>query len=143
VERSAGRVRQFLRDILDPDHAALADLRVCACELVNNGLRHTKSGQGGRIAIKLAQTTSAFRIEVTDDGAGGARSRLRQPDAESGRGRHIVDALTVRWGYIPVGDRTTSWAELACGALLRLLIHSSRDLFTTVRSAGTVPRDRT
>lgn len=113
VERSAGDARRFLRDMLGPDHPVLADLCVCACELLNNGLRHTKSGQGGRIAIKLAQATSACRIEVTDDGAGGARPRLRRPDGEGGRGLHIVDALAVRWGYIPIGERTTTWAEFA------------------------------
>jgi hypothetical protein len=72
VERSAGRARRFLRDMLGPDHPAPADLCVCACELFNNGLRHTKSGQGGGVIIHVAQAASAVRLEVTDDAANGA-----------------------------------------------------------------------
>lgn len=115
VERSAVYARQFLQDTLGVAHPALADLQVCACELFNNGLRHTKSGRGGRITVKLVRAASALRIEVTDDGAGGARPRLRRPDGEGGRGLHIVEALAVRWGCIPIGDRTTVWAEFAAG----------------------------
>jgi anti-sigma regulatory factor (Ser/Thr protein kinase) len=115
VERSAGDARRFVRDLLGRDHPALADLLVSVCELLNNGLRHTRSGRGGgQIAVKLARAPGVIQVEVTDDGAGGARPRMRRPDGESGRGLHIVDALAVRWGYIPVGDRTTVWAEFAC-----------------------------
>jgi anti-sigma regulatory factor (Ser/Thr protein kinase) len=120
VERSAGFTRQFMRDMLGSGHPAFADVQVCTCELVNNALRHTKSGQGGRFTIRLARTTSALRVEVTDDGAGGTRPRLRRPSGESGRGLHIVDALAVRWGHIPIGDRTTVWAEFAGGRLAQI-----------------------
>jgi anti-sigma regulatory factor (Ser/Thr protein kinase) len=113
VEQSAADARRFLRSLLW-GHPALDDLLVSACELLNNGLRHTRSGRGGgQIVVKLAFAPDVIRVEVTDDGAGGARPRLRRPDGEGGRGLHIVDALAERWGYIPNGDRTTVWAEFA------------------------------
>jgi anti-sigma regulatory factor (Ser/Thr protein kinase) len=116
VEPSAARARRFMRETLGAGHPALDDVQVCTCELLNNGLRHTKSGQGGQINLKLGQAAGTLWVEVTDDGADGARPRLRSPNGESGRGLHIVDALAARWGYVPVGDRTTVWAEFGCGA---------------------------
>ena len=110
-ERSAAQARRFMRETLGPGHPALDDVQVCTCELLNNGLRHTKSGRGGEVNVKLGEAAGTLRIEVTDDGADGARPRLRSPNGEGGRGLHIDEALAARWGYVPVGDRTTTWAE--------------------------------
>jgi anti-sigma regulatory factor (Ser/Thr protein kinase) len=117
VDRSVGRGRAFLREILGPDHPALSDLLVCVSELITNAHRHTDSGRGGRITLMLAASAGIVRAEVTDDGAGGARPRIRAEDGgERGRGMRIVEALSACWGFEEDGVRTTVWAEFPSGS---------------------------
>jgi anti-sigma regulatory factor (Ser/Thr protein kinase) len=117
VRWSAVYARRFLRDTLVPDHLGpgdevLHDMVLVVDELVGNGIRHTASGCGGKITIMLRAGPGLLRAEVGDDGASGARPVLREdPEGESGRGLHIVDALVLRWGYRPDGVRTTVWAD--------------------------------
>ena len=117
VERSVPCARHFLRDTLVPEYLSpggelLGDMALVVDEFAGNGIRHTASGRGGKISIALWVGRGVLRVEVTDDGAGGARPRLRvAADGESGRGLHIVAALSARWGHRPDGDRTTVWAE--------------------------------
>lgn len=117
VERSARHARGFLRDTLVPAHvrpgdAVLDDMALVVGEFAANGVRHTASGRGGKISIALWAGAGVLRAEVADDGAGGARPRMRDgADGESGRGLHIVAALAARWGHRPDGDRTVVWAE--------------------------------
>ncbi|MBC6461836.1 ATP-binding protein [Actinomadura sp. HBU206391] len=112
MEGSAARARHFLRDNLGPGSADLDDMALCVTELVANGVKHTDSGRGGKLMILLAKGRGVIRIEVTDDGAGGARPCPRDdPEAESGRGLRIVEALAMRWGHCADGVRTTVWVE--------------------------------
>lgn len=81
VESSVPCARRFLRntlvpDYLKPDDERLADMALVVDEFAGNGIRHTASGQGGKIIITLLEDGAALRIEVTDDGAGGARPAL-------------------------------------------------------------------
>jgi anti-sigma regulatory factor (Ser/Thr protein kinase) len=84
------------------------DLALVVSELVTNAVAH---GQG---AISLAVRVEGDRVlgEVVDEGGGFEREvRERGPDDVSGRGLHIVDALSSRWG---VHEGTTHvWFELA------------------------------
>jgi anti-sigma regulatory factor (Ser/Thr protein kinase) len=117
VERSVRRAREFCQETLVPERVApgdeiLDDLVLVVDELAGNGIRHTASGRGGKITIALLAGDGVLRAEVSDDGADGARPVLRvDPEAESGRGLNIVDALAARWGHRPDGPRTTVWAE--------------------------------
>ncbi|GAA3977483.1 hypothetical protein GCM10023085_69880 [Actinomadura viridis] len=117
VPGSAPCARRFLRDTLVPGHLApgeevLDDMALVVDEFTGNAVRHTDSGQGGKILLRVLAGRGVLRAEVTDDGAGGARPLLRAaPEGESGRGLHIVDALASRWGHRPDGVRTTVWAE--------------------------------
>ena len=55
-----------------------------------------------------------LRLETADEGGSGT-PRLRDPgDGESGRGLHVVEALSLAWGAERRGDRTV-WAEFARG----------------------------
>ncbi|MCO6003975.1 ATP-binding protein [Actinoallomurus purpureus] len=111
--RSVAHARTFLRDLLPCGHPILADLVTVGSETVCNAVTHTASGRaGGQVRVVLLAERGAYRLEVTDDGAGGARPRLKPEDGgESGRGMRIVDALARRWGYRQDGARTVVWAE--------------------------------
>ncbi|GAA0343523.1 ATP-binding protein [Actinoallomurus spadix] len=115
--RSVAYARAFLRDLLPCGHPVLDDLVTVGSETVCNAVAHTASGgQGGRVMVVLLADRGAYRLEVTDDGAGGARPRLEaEGGGESGRGMRIVDALARRWGYREDGDRTVVWAEFPGG----------------------------
>jgi anti-sigma regulatory factor (Ser/Thr protein kinase) len=117
VDHSVRRARAFLRDTLVPGQLApgdetFDDMVLVVDELAVNGIRHTASGRGGKITIALLAGEKTLRAEVGDDGADGASPALRlDPEAESGRGLHIVDALASRWGHRLDGQRTVVWAE--------------------------------
>lgn len=117
VEQSVRYARRFLVDMLVPGHLApgdevLYDMELVVDEVVGNCIRHTESGNGGKVTIALLKGRGVIRPEVTDDGASGERPHLTaDPDGESGRGLHIVNALTACWGYRESGVRTTVWAE--------------------------------
>src|SRR5687768_6979405 len=71
------------------------ELALVVSELVTNAVAH---GQG---EISLAVHVEGDRVlcEVVDEGGGFEREvRERGPDDVSGRGLHIVDALSSRWG---------------------------------------------
>jgi serine/threonine-protein kinase RsbW len=93
---------------------------VVLSELMTNAIKHTRE-RGHRMETRFCRIRSAqdtrptgLRIEVHDAGQDVPVLRVPAPDAESGRGLPLVDALTAgRWGVAPrdgVGKLT--WAEL-------------------------------
>ncbi|WP_051466516.1 ATP-binding protein [Actinomadura oligospora] len=116
--QSVRYARSFIFDTLVPAHVndgsdALDDLTLVVDEFAGNAIRHTASGRGGKVTIALLRGPEHVRVEVTDDGADGRRPCLRPaPEGESGRGLHIVQALTSAWGHRADGDRTTVWADI-------------------------------
>ncbi|MFJ6129465.1 ATP-binding protein [Streptomyces griseoviridis] len=90
--------------------------RHLVAELLANAATHGRvPGRDAHLALTLRDNT--LRIEVTDtrdDGTDIPRSpQPPSPDAESGRGLLIVEALADRWG-VETGPvpRKTVWAEL-------------------------------
>lgn len=89
------------------DRGVLDDVVLVVSELVANAVGH---GQG-EIRLRLAHDAGVVRGEVIDAGSG-FEYELRKvgPFATSGRGLHIVDWLTARWG---VHEGTTHvWFEI-------------------------------
>ncbi|MEU5594260.1 ATP-binding protein [Streptomyces sp. NPDC020298] len=82
-------------------------------ELATNAATHGRlPGRDFRLALLARHAT--LRIEVTDTrGDNLPHRRPPTPDAESGRGLLLVDALADRWG-VKLGPvpRKTVWAEL-------------------------------
>jgi anti-sigma regulatory factor (Ser/Thr protein kinase) len=87
--------------------------RLLVAELAANAVSHGRvPGRDFRLALHV--TGDILRIEVTDT-RGEQRPELQKaaPDAESGRGLLLVDALAHRWGVVDdLFPRKTVWAEL-------------------------------
>ena len=84
-------------------------------ELAANAATHGRvAGRSFRLALLAEGDT--LRIEVADTRDDALPTRPRQPsvpDAESGRGLLLVDALADRWGVrLDPVPRKTVWAEL-------------------------------
>ncbi|WP_306320959.1 MULTISPECIES: ATP-binding protein [unclassified Streptomyces] len=82
-------------------------------ELATNAATHARlPGRDFRLDLHAAPTT--LRIEVTDTRADRPPTpQPTTPDAESGRGLTLVEALTDRWGTAAgPAPRKTVWAEI-------------------------------
>ncbi|NUQ96990.1 MAG: ATP-binding protein [Streptomyces sp.] len=82
-------------------------------ELAANAATHGRvPGRDFRLTLYVVGGT--LRIEVTDTrGDRTPRTQLPAPDAESGRGLLLVDALADKWGVAPgPPPRKTVWAEV-------------------------------
>lgn len=85
--------------------AALCDdVGLVASELVTNALRHSLPAcpdmrADATIRLRLLRAAPYLLCGVVDSGT--AVPRRREPDyiAESGRGLHIVDSFSARWGW--------------------------------------------
>ncbi|MEY9844007.1 ATP-binding protein [Streptacidiphilus sp. MAP5-3] len=65
-------------------------------ELVTNALRYGS----GPVDLTLALTEAGLRISVTDEGTSLPTTRDAEPDAQGGRGLHIVELLAKSWEVI-------------------------------------------
>ncbi|MFE9092828.1 ATP-binding protein [Streptomyces sp. NPDC007264] len=102
-----------LARLLATDWMRTRDLPHRVAELSVNAATHARlPGRDFRLA--LLHCRAALRIEVTDTRGDDLPHRRRPaPDAESGRGLLLVEALADRWG-VKLGPvpRKTVWAEL-------------------------------
>jgi len=115
-------VRRAMRSWgIGTEHVETAAL--IASELVANAANATGSatdatGTGaasaGQILLTLCYARQALRIEVTDGSLSPPVLTQAAPDAESGRGMFIVDALTTGWSYsfLPAGLGKTVYCVL-------------------------------
>jgi anti-sigma regulatory factor (Ser/Thr protein kinase) len=89
--------------------------RLLVAELANNASAHGRvPGRDFRLTLYVVGDT--LRIEVTDTrGEELPQSQPPSPEAESGRGLLLVEALASRWGVTEGRfPRKTVWAELRC-----------------------------
>ncbi|MFI5954946.1 ATP-binding protein [Cryptosporangium sp. NPDC051539] len=107
--------RRFVSDTLgrhaDSDLVDAAELLVT--ELVTNAVVHARSR--ARVLIITTGDRSDVRIEVHDDAFEPPRLGAFDPDAVSGRGLALVDAMAERWGVEPDGPARPGkriWFEL-------------------------------
>nr|WP_281270545.1 ATP-binding protein [Quadrisphaera granulorum] len=116
--REVSSVRRALHEDLlrDPRAAQVADdVAVVTSELVGNAVRHGSPLDGGLI-VRWRITDDEVSVEVVDGGTGGAPGHDvaaydADPLATSGRGLHIVQTLTRRWGSsLDAEGRRTVWA---------------------------------
>lgn len=113
VADARARIRARLRE-WGADAELRDDAGLVVTELFTNAVRHTDSRQ---ITCALRDVGSAVRLEVTDQGCGGASPVpcTATDDEEGGRGLLLVSVLATAWGSDPAADGTgrVVWAELA------------------------------
>ncbi|MBT2480857.1 ATP-binding protein [Streptomyces sp. ISL-94] len=121
--RSVPRARAALHAVLGGWGAGddlLDTAELVLSELVTNALR-VRVPADRQVGVRIAHssTDGLLRLEVSDAGSG--RPELTHPatEDEHGRGLHVVDALSHRWGVSPRpgGIGKTVWSELKAPAL--------------------------
>ncbi len=114
---SARAARAFVTDQLsawgvtaeDSAHDRLADVALVTSELAGNAI---KVCTGEEFWVSLVAHRDHVEMAVTDDDPDLARMLDPGPDASSGRGLVLVNALAERWGQYKKGDTKTVWARL-------------------------------
>jgi anti-sigma regulatory factor (Ser/Thr protein kinase) len=107
----APSARRFVTQTIGP-HPARDDAVLLAGELVANSLLHAHDAD--TVSIVIAVGGAFIRIDVYDDGRTGIpHMRDTSPEAEDGRGFHLVNLIAERWGFMRERDRTCCWAEVA------------------------------
>jgi anti-sigma regulatory factor (Ser/Thr protein kinase) len=91
------------------------DIAIVVSELLTNALRHTRPGSGQArprqpIRLGLLQLTPGLLCAVADPSTTAPVPRRPGPFGETGRGLHIVCALSDRWGYTTSGTGKVVWA---------------------------------
>jgi anti-sigma regulatory factor (Ser/Thr protein kinase) len=83
------------------------DIAVVISELLTNALRHAPPGP---IRVGLLQLRPCVLCAVADPSRAAPVPRAPGTLAETGRGLHIVSALSDRWGYMTTGTGKVVWA---------------------------------
>lgn len=103
--RSAKVARNHLREFLQKAPGGMAlvgDGQLVLGELVTNAVVHARVSPGREIAVRFELVCDHLRIEVHDASSEKpAIRRATDPDDLSGRGLHLVEALSVEWGFEP------------------------------------------
>lgn len=105
---SVGRARRWLSHQLEAwglenlDY----DASVVLSELVTNAVLHAKT----QIELTLSHDKT-LRLEVRDSSLAPPAARGAGSSSSTGRGLHLVAALTTSWGYDTSGDGKVVWAE--------------------------------
>jgi anti-sigma regulatory factor (Ser/Thr protein kinase) len=107
---SAAEARRFTVDVLRSWGAAdlIDTATLLVSELVTNAVLHARSSS----ELALRRIGGRLRVEITDASAVGPTRRSYPPDAGTGRGMMLVEALAVRWGSERDGDGKRVWFEL-------------------------------
>jgi anti-sigma regulatory factor (Ser/Thr protein kinase) len=120
---AAGRARRLTRDALArwQLHHLADDAQAVASELIANAVTAAQPPRAALPAIiyTIHRRPGELRIIVWDNGPGKPKCAEPDPDAETGRGLAIVDALTGRnWGWwpTPISGGKVVWAALPAAA---------------------------
>jgi anti-sigma regulatory factor (Ser/Thr protein kinase) len=77
-------------------------------ELVTNVVRHARTD----LLLEVSLRSSLLRVAASDDDPTMPQLRQTDPDAESGRGLYLIDALAHQWGVEPRADGKTVWFDV-------------------------------
>jgi anti-sigma regulatory factor (Ser/Thr protein kinase) len=85
------------------------DIELVVSELVTNALR----AECSRVSVAVEAHHTYLRIATSDDAPGTPVLQPLTPDQNHGRGLHLVDAVSLRWGFEVENEGKTVWADLA------------------------------
>lgn len=102
--------RRKLRDHLNGASESQRDrILLATSELVTNAVLHGE----GPVTLRAWLQGAPKRVEVSESGEGSpAPSRQHEVDDEGGRGLHIVEVVSNRWGVTPSRPGKTVWFEV-------------------------------
>ncbi|MFE7134772.1 ATP-binding protein [Streptomyces sp. NPDC057638] len=92
------------------------DIRLSVSELASNAVLH---GDGHEFVIRLTSDNHSVRLEVQDGDPRWPTLRLPSENAISGRGLHLVAALSDVWGvdgHLPTGKIVWARFEIVCAS---------------------------
>jgi hypothetical protein len=102
-------VRRFVSQAVDDLGRNGHDLVLVASELAANAVVHART----RFTVALSLDGRLLRIEVTDLNPHLPVPLIAAPEAESGRGLAVVEALSTDWGIADIsGPGKVVWATL-------------------------------
>lgn len=108
---SVPRARRFADEALRRWNCAdvLDTVSLLVTELVTNAIRHAGSAED----VKVRLFADTIRLEVSDPSPALPHRGDASPDAESGRGLLLVEAMSTDWGAEWTSGGKRVWAEVA------------------------------
>jgi anti-sigma regulatory factor (Ser/Thr protein kinase) len=109
---AAAAARHFVSGCLPgvPEDAVV-NAQLVVSELVTNSILHA----GTVMRVGVRQAGALVRLEVGDQDRRRPEPKQYSPDAGTGRGLQLVEALAVAWGVDAAPDGKTVWADVALG----------------------------
>ena len=106
--------RRFVMDAVHAlGHEAAADVaELLTSEVVTNAVLHA----GTSVQLRVVGETGAVRIEVTDGSSAAPARRHYSPEAATGRGLGLVEALATEWGTRTEAGGKTVWFTIEAEA---------------------------
>jgi anti-sigma regulatory factor (Ser/Thr protein kinase) len=103
------QARRFANEALKSWHVDPTIVTMVVGELATNAVVHGRTA----FVVTLSDDDGRIRVEVIDQNPRLPAPAFQSPDARSGRGLHIVECLSTRWGtdLIP-GEGKAVWAEI-------------------------------
>src|SRR5689334_7114716 len=89
------------------DHV-LSDVQTVVSEIVTNAVR----ARCRRLSLALDGHHGYVHIAAADDAPGEPVKRAASPEDSHGRGLHVIEALSSRWGFHRENGAKTVWAEV-------------------------------
>jgi anti-sigma regulatory factor (Ser/Thr protein kinase) len=103
--------RHFAHAMAESLGCAPEDVDLVVSELATNACQHAETP----FEVSVERHDTTLVIEVVDTGSGSVAECAMTPNAEHGRGVHIVAAIARSWGVRPQPPQgTLVWAELDC-----------------------------
>ena len=111
VASSAGAARRFLRHELEELEVGEPPMEATVLlmnELISNAVLHARTD----MELRVRTWDDVIRVEVHDGNTRQPSPSLTPSDATSGRGLHLVESLSDRWGIDGTPDGKVVWFEL-------------------------------
>ncbi len=110
---SPGAARRWLRGRLDVGELGaeieVGDIELCVSELVSNAVLHA----GTDCRLRITTEDGRVRVEIHDGDARRLPAKRAYDQASvTGRGLHLVERLSARWGVDVDGEGKTVWFEV-------------------------------